>query len=258
MPDRHSLLIGMSMGAKVDRGGLAQKEKKHLTPQSGPAVQAAINDLQAKVNLFNVSHGTFSNPAQASWDDAVIATRALADSSKADSATLKQNAQTALDKITAFSAQRSTLDTVDQAGLDAIVQSANDLADKTGITNAAATPRPADLQFGNPGPDATTLGIRNFWEKVMVFSRTHGTMSTPDRGNLDGIVVAAATLISEGAAIPDVNRTRVQLAVTAVDKFNFAHGTLQHPDYENWDAIVGAVNALATAAGAGTGTVKRP
>jgi len=117
---------------------------------------------------------------------------------------------------------------------------------------------PADLQFGNPGPDATALGIRNFWDKVMNFSRTHGTMDAKDRSNLDAIVVAAATLMSDPTADADLTRSRVQLAVTKVDVFNGSHGTLLHPDYENWDAIVGAVNALATAANAGTGTVKRP
>ena len=117
---------------------------------------------------------------------------------------------------------------------------------------------PADLQFGNPGPDATALGIRNLWEKVMLFSRTHGTMNDRDRANLDAIVVATSTLASDPSALPDLTRNRVQLAVSKVDVFNNAHGALQHPDIENWDAIVGAVNALATAAGAGTGTLKRP
>ncbi len=128
-------------------------------------------------------------------------------------------------------------------------------------TKPIITPEPvpaADLQFGNPGPDATTLGIRNFWEKVMLFSRTHGRLEAKDRTNLDGVVVAASTLMSDISADPDITRIRVQVAVTKVDEFNNAHGTLQHPDLENWDAIVGAVNALAVAANAGPGTLKRP
>jgi len=119
------------------------------------------------------------------------------------------------------------------------------------------TPEPAPATSIS---DATpiTMAVANFWEKVMLFSRTHAALSPADRTHLDGVVVAAATMMSDLTADPDLTRIRVQVAVSRVDDFNNAHGTLQHPDSENWDAIVGAVNALAVVANAGPGTVKRP
>lgn len=221
-------------------------------------VLARIRDLSAKVNLFNDSHGTLAKTTQSAWNSVAMATKALTDDApKADLATIKQDLQTVVDQVTAFESQPLNKD--DSASFAAIVESTNALSSELGIS-PGAKPAPlqaADAQFGNPGVNATTLGIQNFWNKVMEFSRTHGAMGIPDRKNLDSIVVAAATMMSEPSAGEDLNRTRVQIAVTAVDKFNAGHGTLQHPDLENWEGIVGAVNALATAAGAGTGTVKR-
>jgi hypothetical protein len=102
------------------------------------------------------------------------------------------------------------------------------------------------------------VAIRNLWDKVMHFSRTHGSISVTDRQNLDGVVVATSTLMSDLTAPPDLMRSRVQIAVSKVDIFNNAHAELRPPDTEHWDAIVGAVNGLATVTGAGPGTLKRP
>lgn len=230
-----------------------------MQPSPDPkTIPGRIIDLSAKINTFNDTHGTFNKPTQAAWVEVVKSTKILAagPQSEDSAAIVQKNAETVQSKIGAFSAVAKDLSDDDQAGLDGIMAAGNALIAQISGTGSS-TLRADDAPFGPQRPDVMSIGIRNLWDKVMLFSRSHGPLSSVDRANLDGVVVAAATLMSEPEASPEVNKTRVQSAVNKVDQFHRGHIALQPPDSDEWAGIVGAVNALALETGAGPGTVKR-
>ena len=221
-------------------------------------IPGRITDLSSKVNTFNDTHGTFTKSVQAAWVEVVKSTKTLVNGPQTEdsAATVQKNAEAVQTKIGAFSAA-ANLDPDDQAGLDAIIASGNALIAQVSGTTGSTLLRAEDPPFGAQRSDVVSIGIRNLWDKVMLFSRTHGPLSSVDRANLDGVVVATATLISDPGASAEVNKTRIQTAVNKIDQFNQGHSALQPPDSDEWDGIVGAINALALETGAGTGTMKR-
>ena len=223
-------------------------------------IPGRIHNLASKVNTFNDTHGTFTKAMQAAWIQVVNATKMLANGPQTETsaAIVQKNAEAVQTKVGVFNIVAKDLSPDDQAGIDGITAASEALTALVSGTPGTATLRADDPPFGAANrPDAISIGVRNFWDKVMLFSRTHGPLSSVDRSNLDGIVVAAATLMSDPEASPEIQKTRVQSAVNKVDQFHRGHIALQPPDSDEWAGIVGAVNALAQETGAGPGTVKR-